>query len=40
MPVNQGDYDQRTALHLAASEGLLETVKFLVLVAALTLPFP
>lgn len=33
VPVNQGDYDQRTALHLAASEGLLETVKFLVLEA-------
>ena len=29
-PVNQGDYDKRTALHLAASEGLLEAVKFLV----------
>ena len=28
--VDQGDYDSRTALHLAASEGLLETVQFLV----------
>jgi len=28
--VNQGDYDQRTALHLAASEGMLEMVKVLV----------
>ena len=28
--VDQGDYDLRTALHLAASEGLLETVQFLV----------
>ena len=25
-----GDYDQRTAMHLAASEGLLEVVTFLV----------
>ena len=38
--VDQGDYDSRTALHLAASEGLLETVKFLVLMAGLTLPSP
>ena len=29
-PVDQGDYDHRTALHLAASEGLLEVVKFLI----------
>ena len=28
--LNLGDYDQRTALHLAASEGLLAVVKFLV----------
>ena len=28
--VNRGDYDQRTALHLASSEGMLEVVKFLV----------
>lgn len=28
--VNEGDYDQRTALHLAASEGLLEVVQYLV----------
>ena len=28
--VDQGDYDRRTALHLAASEGLLETVQYLV----------
>ena len=28
--VDQGDYDSRTALHLAASEGLLDTVQFLV----------
>eukprot|EP01120_Amphizonella_sp_Union-15-10_P002138 TRINITY_DN12293_c0_g1_i1.p1 TRINITY_DN12293_c0_g1~~TRINITY_DN12293_c0_g1_i1.p1 ORF type:complete len:409 (-),score=53.57 TRINITY_DN12293_c0_g1_i1:159-1385(-) len=27
--VNSGDYDKRTALHLAASEGFLEAVKFL-----------
>ena len=26
--LNQGDYDQRTPLHLAASEGMLETVQF------------
>ena len=25
-----GDYDKRTALHLSASEGLLEVVRFLV----------
>ena len=29
-PVNVGDYDRRTALHLAASEGMLEVVKYLV----------
>jgi len=28
--VNQGDYDKRTALHLAASEGMLEMVRVLV----------
>ena len=28
--VNGGDYDKRTALHLAASEGHFETVRFLV----------
>ena len=28
--VNQGDYDNRTALHLASSEGLLPAVRFLV----------
>ena len=28
--VNAGDYDQRTAIHLAASEGMLEVVRFLV----------
>jgi len=28
--LNKGDYDARTALHLAASEGLLEVVKVLV----------
>ncbi|KAG8460361.1 hypothetical protein KFE25_011852 [Diacronema lutheri] len=28
--INLGDYDQRTALHLAASEGLLDVVRFLV----------
>ena len=28
--VNQGDYDKRTAIHLAASEGLLEVVTCLV----------
>lgn len=27
--VNQGDYDQRTPLHLAVSEGHTEVVKFL-----------
>ena len=27
---NEGDYDKRTAIHLAASEGLLEVVKFLI----------
>ena len=30
LDVNEGDYDRRTALHLAASEGLLEAVQFLV----------
>jgi len=29
-PINVGDYDKRTALHLAASEGLLDVVKYLV----------
>ena len=29
-PVNEGDYDQRTAIHLAASEGMLEVVQVLV----------
>ena len=28
--VNEGDYDSRRALHLAASEGRIEVVKFLV----------
>ena len=28
--VNKGDYDRRTAIHLAASEGKLEVVRFLV----------
>lgn len=28
--VNLGDYDKRTAIHLAASEGLLLVVKFLI----------
>ena len=28
--INQGDYDKRTALHLAASEGLLQVVQVLV----------
>ena len=28
--VNQGDYDKRTALHLSASEGHLETVQYLI----------
>ena len=32
-PVNKGDYDNRTAMHLAASEGLVEVVKFLILEA-------
>ena len=30
VPVNAGDYDSRTALHLAAAEGCLEVVKYLV----------
>ena len=30
VPVNAGDYDLRTALHLAAAEGCLEVVKYLV----------
>jgi len=29
-PVGQGDYDSRTALHLATSEGLLAVVQFLI----------
>ena len=29
-PIDQGDYGKRTALHLAASEGLLEVVTFLI----------
>ncbi len=29
MDLNQGDYDRRTALHLAANEGHLEVVKLL-----------
>ena len=29
-PVDEGDYDKRTAIHLAASEGMLEVVRFLV----------
>lgn len=28
--MGQGDYDARTALHIAASEGHLESVQFLV----------
>lgn len=28
--MNKGDYDKRTALHLAASEGLLPAVRFLI----------
>ena len=28
--MSQGDYDNRTALHVAASEGHLESVAFLV----------
>lgn len=28
--LSQGDYDQRTALHVAASEGHLEAVSFLI----------
>ena len=28
--IDQGDYDRRTAMHLAASEGLLQVVRFLV----------
>ena len=30
VPINAGDYDLRTALHLAAAEGSLEVVKYLV----------
>jgi len=30
LSIDQGDYDKRTALHLAASEGLLEVVKMLI----------
>ena len=30
LPVDEGDYDQRTAMHLAASEGMLEVVEYLV----------
>ncbi|CAB9520490.1 IPL1-related protein kinase 2 [Seminavis robusta] len=30
MDINQGDYDKRTALHLAAGEGRLQTVEYLV----------
>jgi ankyrin repeat protein len=30
LDVNRGDYDRRTALHLAASEGLVETIRVLV----------
>ena len=29
LPVNAGDYDSRTALHLAAAEGCLEAVNYL-----------
>jgi len=28
--VNEGDYDRRTALHLAASEGQLDVVRLLI----------
>ena len=39
--VNSGDYDHRTPLHLAASEGLLPVVVFLLEDAgSLTLPLP
>src|SRR4051794_34546007 len=31
--LDMSDYDKRTALHLAASEGHMETVKFLVNIA-------
>ena len=30
VPVHAGDYDSRTALHLAAAEGSLDAVKYLV----------
>ena len=30
VPINAGDYDSRTALHLAAAEGCMEVVKYLV----------
>ena len=30
MDLSDGDYDYRTALHLAASEGHLECVKFII----------
>tara|TARA_R110002050_G_scaffold118733_4_gene236272 strand:+ start:263 stop:514 length:252 start_codon:yes stop_codon:yes gene_type:complete len=32
--VNDADYDKRTALHLAASEGKLDTVKYLISMGA------
>ena len=30
LPIDQGDYDKRTAMHLAASEGILEVVQYLI----------